>query len=455
MKVNGKIIGPDKKGSSIKIQLEETQYNKVGQLSVNLKPFFDFDSDFKGSVAFDFFTIAIMVYGIDNLLQRYTYSIDGWTREIDFTFPVSNKEQWDQVKEEFEKVLCFLTGDEWKIDFEQNTYDGEYYWDNDKRRKRPSFSQNNTTFDAVSLFSGGLDSLIGIVDYFEEHPDRKLLLVSHYDSNSGGPNADQQRVTKKLDLQYSNNYEWIQTGISLHLNGIKREPSYRSRSLMFVALGVYFASLYPEGITLRIPENGSISLNYPLTPSRRSSLSTRTTHPYLINSLQKILHAIGVQVILTNPYDEHTKGQMLVNSKNLAFINNAFRDAVSCGKRGRKAHWDPPTEGVYHCGTCMPCIYRRAALNAVGLDIERYGIDLFQPGKGIEYIQNLPDIAALIDYMRTPLSKEQIEANLLVNGSLPFEKLSLYADVVLNTKEEIKAWVRNKADGETKRIFGL
>jgi hypothetical protein len=44
---------------------------------------------------------------------------------------------------------------------------------------------SNSQFENVSLFSGGLDSLIGIVDYFKANPSKKLLLVSHYDSNSG------------------------------------------------------------------------------------------------------------------------------------------------------------------------------------------------------------------------------------------------------------------------------
>ncbi len=340
MRINYQIIAPEKKGASIKIKLTETALERSGKLSVNLQPFFDFNPEFKDKIAFDFFIIAILVYGIDNLLERETYSTDGWTRQIDFTFPVYNQEVWSESKDELEKTLCFLTGDEWKIDFERINYDGALYWNNENRRSFPSFNQQSSVFNAVSLFSGGLDSLIGIVDYFTNNPNHKLLLASHYDSNSGGPNADQKRLLKKFETHYRSNYQWIQSGVTLQLGGAKREPSYRSRSLMFIAMGVYFASWYDTGTTLYIPENGSISLNYPLSPSRRSSLSTRTTHPYMLGLVQSLLSKVGIAVTLQNPYELHTKGQMLleyVGEKSQFYFKHSERFSFMWKKRQKSA----------------------------------------------------------------------------------------------------------------------
>lgn len=454
MKVNYTISAPERKGASIKINLTEEDTNRSGILIADLKPFYDFSPDYQNQIAFDFFLLSTFVYGIDNLLDRYIYSIDGWTREIEFTFPVVNVERWNIVKEELEKALCFLTGDIWSISFEQMPYTEPLFLNNGKRRKYPKFKFSNSQYETVSLFSGGLDSLIGIVDYFTANPTKKLLLVSHYDSNSGGPNSDQVRLTRQFNKKHINNYNWIQTGVGLQLaSGITREPSYRSRSLMFIALGVYFASRYSNA-ELIIPENGTISLNHPLSASRRGSLSTRTTHPYLLDSLRVIIDKLGISVSLRNPYELFTKGEMMRDTSDLPFIEGALLDSVSCGKRGRKAHWDR-REGVSHCGHCMPCIYRRAALHKVNLDTQPYGIDIFNPLKGWGYAKNLPDISALINYISTPIKKEEVERNLLINASFPIDQLPNYTDVVMRTRDEIKEWVKAKADDETRKSFGL
>jgi 7-cyano-7-deazaguanine synthase in queuosine biosynthesis len=454
MKVNYTILAPERKGTSIKINLTEEDTNRSGILIADLKPFYDFSSDYQNKIAFDFFLLSTLVYGIDNLLDRYIYSIDGWTREIEFTFPVVNLDKWNAVKEELENALCFLTGDIWSISFEQMPYTAPLFVNNEKRRKYPSFKLSNSPYEAVSLFSGGLDSLIGIVNYFADNPTKKLLLVSHYDSNSGGPNSDQIRLTRQFNKKYIKNYNWIQTGVGLQLlSGISREPSYRSRSLMFIALGVYFASRHND-TELVIPENGTISLNHPLSASRRGSLSTRTTHPYLLDSLRAILSKLAINVRLKNPYELFTKGEMMRDTSDLPFIQGALLDSVSCGKRGRKSHWDR-REGISHCGHCMPCIYRRAALHKVNLDNQPYGIDIFNPDKGWEYAKNLPDISALVNYISTPITEEQVERNLLINASFPIEKLSDYTNVVVKTRDEIKEWVRAKANVETKRSFGI
>ena len=40
-------------------------------------------------------------------------------------------------------------------------------------------------------------------------------------------------------------------------------------------------------IDILVPENGVISINVPLTVRRVGTLSTRTTHPYFIQEIQK------------------------------------------------------------------------------------------------------------------------------------------------------------------------
>jgi hypothetical protein len=81
------------------------------------------------------------------------------------------------------------------------------------------------------------------------------------------------------------------------------ENSYRSRSFCFVSFGVLAAQFLDGKPELIIPENGSIALNYPLTPARSGSLSTRTVHPYFLNQMRELLAALGIECGLANPYE--------------------------------------------------------------------------------------------------------------------------------------------------------
>jgi len=67
----------------------------------------------------------------------------------------------------------------------------------------------------------------------------------------------------------------------------------------------------------------------------------------------------------------------------------------------------------------------------------------------------IPDIPALVSYIKKNVSLQEIERGLLVNGPLPMCRLEEYARVVMRTREEIKQWVRDEASDEVKRLFGV
>ena len=63
---------------------------------------------------------------------------------------------------------------------------------------------------------------------------------------------------------------------------------------------------------------------------------------------------------------------------------------------------------------------------------------------------HIPDMPAFLDFLAHDLSKKEIEANLLCNGSLPLDELSNYADVVVRVREELKQWIEDKGNEEIK-----
>jgi len=410
---------------------------------------YDFTRDFT-SVKFDFFLISAIVYGVDNLLCRDIYSNDGWTRDIEVEFPVKNLTIWTGKENKLKTILDFLTGDNWQISF-CDLGSRELFLPRTNRRKIAQYEIS--TVKTVSLFSGGLDSLIGVIDELEKlNENERLLLVSHFDSKSPGPNGDQTRLLWHLKTQYPNKIYWVQSKLALSRRDndgfrISVENNYRSRSLFFIGLGCYLSPINE----LIIPENGTISINYPLTPSRVSSLSTRTTHPYVLKNIQELLSELGFPTNVYNPYKFKTKGEMFVECTNQTLIRRVYQESVSCGKRGRKQYWDVKI-GVKECGICMPCIYRRAALNKAGLDNEiHYGNFVTRP-MSRHYCKDLP---AVISYLNRNLSLDKMKRDLLVYGNIEISDLTNYAEMVLRSKQEVLQLFRDKGNSFIKSELGL
>lgn len=427
-------------GTIKNIPLTFLQYERV----------YDFTTDFS-SVKFDFYLLSSIVYGVDNLLSRAIYSNDGWTRDIEVEFPVHNLTTWTGKEDKLKQILDFLTGDNWQVSF-RAIERVNFYQPRENRRRNKIPHYDKTSIVSASLFSGGLDSLIGVIDELDKlNVNERILLVSHFDSKSPGPNGDQLRLLYHLDLAYPNKIYWVQSKLALSRkdtigNRISIETNYRSRSLFFIGLGCYLSPID----NLIIPENGTISINYPLTPSRVSSLSTRTTHPYVLKNIQELLSLLGLPTIIHNPYTLRTKGEMFEECMNQALVRRIYADSISCGKRGRKQH-NKDNINAEHCGRCMPCIYRRAALSKVGLDDET------QYGNFITKVLSLGenDLPALFSYLKRNISLEQMKRDLLVNGNIDINDLASYAEMVLRSKDEVLQLFRDKGNGFVKSQLGI
>ena len=291
--------------------------------------------------AWDFSSFAMAVVAADEAVSRER-SPDGWTREIGLTVAVSSPDFWNAQCDRLTQALRFLSGDIWELHF---IGDGAVPTTSDPMRLRDE--------DIVCLLSGGMDSLIGAIDVVGE--GRKPLFVSQM---AKGDTADQRMFAETIARQ----------SLHLQLNHHARPPgpserSQRARSIAFLGFGVLAATClrrHHDGdeVELRIPENGFISQNVPLTPLRTGSLSTRTTHPYFLRLIQETLDAAGLRVRLNNPYEHSTKGEMLSGCTDQALLAQLVDDSTSCGRYSRT--------GFQHCGRCVPCQVRRGAYLAWG-----------------------------------------------------------------------------------------
>ena len=397
------------------------------------------------NVSLDFLFIASIVYAVDKLIPRRK-APDSWTRQLDVSLPVDNAQLWNSVKASLEPILSFLTGDIWTLDF--------HNMDCSLSRPRSNRGQaaHRITANNVCLFSGGLDSLIGAIDWLETNRSGTILLASHYDPKVPGPLSDQNELLGVLQPVYGNRIKPLQIRIGQNPSG--RETTFRSRSILFIALGLYAAHSIDPNTPVLIPENGTIALNVPLTPSRRGSCSTRTTHPFFLSSIRALINDIGITNPVRNPYELMTKGECVEGCLNQTVLAEAVRKSRSCAKSGHKSSWN--NRGAKGCGRCMPCIYRRAALHKLRLDTEVYGQDICSG----EVDLNSPktstiDFRACANFLKLNPSRERIAKLLLSNGKLRIEDLQTYSDLVCRAMEEICTLIRDKATNEIKRKCGV
>lgn len=315
-------------------------------------------------VALDLLYLSLMAYYVDWKVVRANQD-DAWTRDLEVFIPVKSIELWERNKTTVKAALDFLTGDHWTLHFRE--YIPLTVEEDSFRKSRYHFRRSVRKIDTGTLcmLSGGLDSFIGAIDLLKS--GKQPLFVSHYGGGKGVKKY-QDDVVSSLSSYFGISSKRFFRFYAAALNGT--ENSTRSRSLLFFAHAIAIASGMGHHVDLFVPENGVISLNIPLTSMRSGSLSTRTTHPYFMGLLQQLLNDIGIDVTLINPYQFQTKGEMMKNCKDVAYLNNIYHKTLSCSHPDQ-GRWSADNAG--HCGECLPCTIRKAAIRKAGLiDVSTY-----------------------------------------------------------------------------------
>lgn len=357
---------------------------------------------------FDVMALATMVYMADTRIARLKHAQDSWTREISIELPVIEPELWNSNANIIERMLRFLTGDIWKISFSTR------FW---KFVNPNEIGEKSNKFDKVSLFSGGMDSLISTINLMEDGKD--TLLISH--AGEGLTKNAQDNILKKFDELYPDIlHTWMDLWMVFPDNYIPdggNDPNTRSRSFLFIGFAI-FAMTGMDGIhELMVPENGLIALNVPLDITRAGSFSTRTTHPFYLELWNELLNGLGLDIFVKNPYWNKTKGEMASECKNQIVLFETMKLSFSCSSPG-KARWRGLSP--QHCGYCVPCLIRRAAMHkAFGDDGTVYtetsihkmqtkssgglGVQLRSFQFAIDKVKNNPNIALLLIHQPGPL----------------------------------------------------
>lgn len=307
---------------------------------------------YPSEIGIDLLVLAAHAQAADTRISRASESQDGWTREIRVVVPVSDLETWNASIPLLERLLNFLTGDRWTVGFRPRPRGFE--------RISPEMPPQliPPAFDSLTLFSGGLDSLIGTIDLLEA--GKTPLLISHSDPTTS---KAQQNLFEALKKNYSRqNFDRLRLWMTFRgfkVRGVKSDTTTRGRSFLFFAAGAFAGTGLGNPFVLTVPENGLIALNVPLDPLRLGAFSTRTTHPFYIARWNELLQAIGIAGRIENPYWNKTKGEMVASCANADLLTSLGPQSFSCSSPG-KGRWR--RRGREHCGYCLPCLIRRAAL---------------------------------------------------------------------------------------------
>jgi 7-cyano-7-deazaguanine synthase in queuosine biosynthesis len=398
-----------------------------------LRPLTDSTSLSVPEVAEDLVNLAAAVYSAD-LRVRRNLSIDRWTRAFVLYVPVRRAELWSRAQPTLRRALEFLTGDRWSLEFRERANGSSP----STLRKGPVIAA--PTPDVVCLFSGGLDSFVGAIDNLER--GYQVALVGHY--GAGLTHKAQEALLRLAREQYKER-------VSSYLfylqppkpEGEEGEPSMRSRSFLFLSLGVAAASAYGSAVPLVVAENGFITLNVPLTYTRMGSCATRTTHPHFVSLFGEALNILGLANMIELPYRFQTKGQMLAAAKDQSLLRAGVPVTMSCAhpESGRYRRFSSETP----CGYCVPCIIRGAAVSAAGFDDREHRVDLAidPPTADTKSGRDLRAFKMAVERFRGA-SKAEIRSALSQVGPLPPREFGRYLQTFHEGLDEVCRFLATK-----------
>jgi hypothetical protein len=184
-----------------------------------------------------------------------------------------------------------------------------------------------------------------------------------------------------------------------------------------------------------------MAINLPLTAGRISAFSTQTAHPEFTSEIGGLLtDLLQYQLTIENPFLYMTKAEVVATLSPADCAR--IPDTVSCWMSARLP---PPSS---HCGTCLPCIIRRIALEARGFHLSEYQRDLFSEDilrlpPDDEGKNNLMDLIEFISIFLSAPSRAAIESSIpeLVNPHIDSPRaIDLYRRFAGEARQVLSAY---------------
>ena len=344
----------------------------------------------------DLLEIAAYIYAADSQTSRggkYMQRLGAdWRRHFKFAIPVRNPELWSSpaIRDALTNTIGFLSDDSYEFRFEKLAQPQRwkrYFEFGGEQSEDVGFAP-----DEVLLFSGGLDSLSGVLEEIASS-GRRVALVSHRSSPKAL--ADQNMLLEELKARIGLGRLWhVPVRLTL-ATGASGESTHRTRSFLYAVLGFIVAQVFRRQ-RLRFYENGVISLHFPISAHVLGARATRSTHPRVLRGFEKLFsRLLDAPFAVENPFFWRTKTDVVHS-----IVQHGFADLIgltrSCANVRGQTIMHP------HCGYCSQCIDRRFATLAVAAEDSSdpklyYGIDLIEgPRTGFEQVSMLASYVSTV-----------------------------------------------------------
>lgn len=338
----------------------------------------------------DLIEIATLVYAVDACVSRGGRADQNmaakWHRVFHITIAVRKLDIWTkpEICAALEETLMFLSGDRFHFDFVSNTAKSS------ATRYFQFGGGGDWVPDSIVMFSGGLDSLAGVLEEIAERKN-KVALISHHSSTKIA--SVQKKLQTEIRARLGNeSLKHIPVKAQLG-QGSNKEGTHRTRSFLFAALGV--ANVVVFGLDrLTFYENGFVSLNLPPVGNVLGTRATRTTHPQTLHRFSSFFGLLlGQSIRVENPYFWRTKKDVVQKIDQLGF-GALIADTRSC------ADVHNLTVMHTHCGRCSQCVDRRFAILGAGLEefdpSDAYRVDLMTGDR-----ESVTDREVALSYVRS------------------------------------------------------
>lgn len=311
----------------------------------------------------DLLEIAGYIYAADRMIKRGNnddLEYHSWARNLHFVFKVRDLKFWQQKTSAklLSEALLYVSGDN-AITFtfiggatdvgQLNVFDVEGINPNIKRKS------------SVVLFSGGLDSLAGILDTLE-NTGNDLILVSH--RANPGTTKTQKGIYNRLRDDYPNRVKYYPFHCTVKNRAL--EETQRTRIFLYSSIAFSLAMIFKEN-EISVFENGITSINFSKRADLINARASRTTHPKTLYHMKVFYsHVAGRRIEIKHPFLYHTKTDVF-NLIHAYRRHDYINSTVTCTKTFQKFEHNT---SATHCGGCSQCIDRRFA--AFASDLEKY-----------------------------------------------------------------------------------
>lgn len=324
-------------------------------------PFRDIEREFEDTKyierARDLLNISVALFFSDKCFPR--------DNSVEIHIAVREQSLWNTVKPLLRQTLSTLTGETYDFTFHQMA-----------SKRPPPKKVNRSHYETVCLFSGGIDSLCGLVSCRNETPlavsiatstllssvqkelFQKVSTLFALDETQHRIISIRSRNPKNLGKKYKKleskrKRQWI--------------CSMRSRSFLFLSIAAAYAAA-KHIQKMYIPENGIMAL-IDEVPISAAYAGTRTAHPQFLALYEQLISKLFYDITVENPFAQKTKAEVC-NGMDIPQEQGKtlLSSTASCSNFSRIRH---------HCGRCLPCIYRKISLHSTPFKDTHYDFDVF------------------------------------------------------------------------------